>query len=300
MLLSRERIADPQRFAEAMSGQRTVPDDEQLVATADMKLAQLRAEAPTQLESLADQPLITVASTLREGAARIREAAAITANVDRVRGREGSIASALEAAATAERARELRGELQEDMEAQNLLGPSAEVDRDPDKLLEAVAWCTDVAATLPRAPSQSAAERLCLARPDGRHLGEALDTWRDTLRPLLAEFDMGRRKSTAENLEADFVDALILIDDLAETRGDIQTWIDFRAAVEALSSFGLAKALEFARERHIASGDIAGVLRRSALEALADQLLAERAESLGPTRSEAHGAYPMSATALGS
>ena len=245
MLLARGRIADPQRFAEAMSGDRTL-SDEQLTAAADMTLARLRAEAPTQLQSLADQPLTTVASTLRDGAALIREAAAITTDVDGIRGRAGSIASALQAAATANRARDLRGELREDIEAHNLSVHVWRSSTTPIGCCRPLLGVTDAAATLARVPSQSAAERLCLATPDGRHLAEALDRWRDTLRPLLAEFDMGRRKSVAENLEADFTDGLALIDDLAETRGDIQTWIDFRAAAETMSSLGLGRSLEFA------------------------------------------------------
>jgi hypothetical protein len=285
MLLARGRIADPQRFAEAMSGQRPLPDDEQLIRTADRNLAGLRAEASNEVKSLADKSLMAIASMLRERAPVIREAAAITAEVDRVRGRAGSIATALQVAASAEQARELRGELREDLEVQNLLGQWAEVEQDPEKLLEAVAWCADAVTTLPRAPSHSAAERLCVATPHARHLIEAFERWRDTLHPVLAEFEMSRRNSIAENLEADFADAFALIDDLTETRGDIQDWIAFRAAAETLSSLGLGKALEFATDRQIPSGEIAGVLRRSALEALADQLLAEHGEQLGPLRS---------------
>ena len=285
MVLARGTIADQQRFAQVMSGQRSLPDDEQLIETADRNLSRLRAETTDQVQSLADQPLMTVASALRQRAPVIREATTITAQVDRVRGRAGSIATALQVAASAEQARELRGELREDLEAQNLLGQWAEVDQDHEKLLEAVAWATDAVATLPRAPSHSGAERLCVATPDAQHLIDAFRRWRDSLHPFLAELEISRRNSIAENLETDFADTFSLIDDLTDTRGDIQDWIAFRAAAETLSSLGLGKAVQFAKDRHIPSGEIAGVLRRSALEALADQLLAERGEQLGPLRS---------------
>ena len=266
-------VADRNRFADVMSGRRAVPAE--IAARTDAACARLRADLPDALRPLLEHPLERAADALREVAQLLHELHAIAERVDAVRGTPGTVAEALQAA-------EARAAVQraEDTEPEPELGAWSALDVDPDALAQAIRWTERASALLPSPPARAAARRLVAVTPDREALDDALDRWREALDAFLPELD---REALTDDLEGDFDDAAGLIETLTQTRGDIETWIAHAAAIEALA--GLQAAVRFCVDRRVPAQQLVDVLERSALEAIADRLLGERAGELGPLRS---------------
>ncbi|HWT93659.1 MAG TPA: DUF3320 domain-containing protein, partial [Solirubrobacteraceae bacterium] len=121
--------------------------------------------------------------------------------------------------------------------------------------------------------------------PDPQPVRDAVERWTAARDDALLEFAPDRRAEVATELDGHFEDAFALLAGLRRTRGDIELWLDHRSAAELLAEHGLGEAIGFSTDRRVPVEQIVDVLRRSALEALADELLAERASVLGPLRS---------------
>jgi very-short-patch-repair endonuclease len=277
-------IADPARFAAAVSGSRPVADLAERAARADEALARLRADVPAPLAPAFERPLDVASAALRRAAGALEGLAALTARVDAVRGSAGSAGEAVTAAQARAAAAAAGRDLAADGDA-SALGAWAALDADPDRLDRAVAWAAELRESLRVPPSRVAARRLTAAAPDAEDLIGALDRWRAALGALLEEFSPERREEVAADLDSHFSDAADLLAHLRATRGDIETWRAHAAAVDALAGTGLGEAVAFCRERRVPVGQVVDVLRRSALEAAADALLAGRREDLEPLRS---------------
>jgi hypothetical protein len=280
------RIADRRRFAEVIGGTRPQGELPELATHADGILARLRAGIPEAFAALLEHPLAAAATELWKAAALLGAAVEIGHGVDEARGHPGSIADALIASITANDAERLRQELADDIEATRLLGSWASPEIDPEALEQAICWSAELLELLDVAPSRVAAERLVAAELDVTGLEDAFDAWHAALMPLLAEFDVEHRQHIAKNLEHDFDDAADLVQRLRDTRGEIKVWIAHASAVEALHKHGLEQALRFCIKHHVPTEHLPDVLRRSALEALADRLLADRADVLEPLGSD--------------
>jgi hypothetical protein len=276
------RIADRRRFAAVISGTRQPGDLPELAARADGILARLRAGLPKEFAPLVEHPLAAAAAELWQVAALLGAAVEIGRVVDQARSHPASVADALTATIAANDANDLRQELAEDAQAGRALGSWASLEIDADALEQAIAWSAELLELLNSAPSRLAAERLAAAQLEVTGIDDALNAWRAALKPLLAEFDVEHRRRIAEDLEYDFDDAGDFLQRLRETRGEIKVWIAHASAVEALHRHGLEQALGFCIEHHLPTEVLPDVLRRSALEALADRVLADRADVLGP------------------
>jgi hypothetical protein len=280
------RIGDRRRFAEVISGTRTLRELPELAAQADGILARLRAGLPEAFAPLLEHPLAAIATELWKTAALLDGAVEIGHAVDKARSYPGSITVALSAAINANDANDLRQEVADDTEATRLLGPWASLEIDAQALEQAISWSAELLELLDAAPSQAAAERLVVAEFEVTGMEDALKRWHASLKPLLAEFDVEHRQRIADDLECDFDDAADLLRRLRITRGEIKVWIAHASAVEILQRHALEQALTFCIEHHVPTEQLPDVLRRSALEALADQALADRADVLGPLSSD--------------
>ena len=274
--LAGSRIADRAR----LSAQRRPSADR-----TDAACARLRAELPESLLPLLEHPLTRAAEELRTAAAQLDELAALTRRVDALRGRPGATGNAVDARRAANTVADLERRHASDHEAATALERWAALDIDADALQAAVAWAQETARLLPHPPGRAAAARLVTVTPDRTALDDALTRWDAARDTFLEEFAPDRRPEIRDDLEADFDDAQSLIARLEATRGDIETWIAHARATSDLEVAGLQSAVAFCRERHVSSNQLVDVLRRSALEALADRALADRADQLGPVRS---------------
>jgi very-short-patch-repair endonuclease len=256
----------------------------ELAARLDAALARARAEVPEALDPVFERPLEAAGSDLRRAAGALRDLAALTRRVDAVRGTPAGAADALAAARARDAAAAAVREHEQDAQAAEVLGPWARLDVDPARLAAAAAWARELRAALPVPPSRAAARRLTTVVRGGEDLAGALERWRTALEALLGEFVAERRDELVPDLEGHFGDAAQLLGRLRDTRGDIETWSAHAAAVAALAEAGLGDAVGFCVERRVAVGQVVDVLRRAALEAAADALLAERRDELGPLR----------------
>ncbi|RKQ90984.1 uncharacterized protein DUF3320 [Solirubrobacter pauli] len=279
------RVADPARFADVMSGRRAVPGAAELAGRTDAAAARLRSELPEALAPLLERALGRAAEELGKASTLLRAVAAATERVDVLRGSTGSVTSAVAAATARQEVATVEAEHADDREATDVLEQWAALDVDPDALAAAVTSSERIRALLPVPPPGAAAARLVTVAPDPRFLDEALADWREAVDQMLLEFQAQWREQLAGDLEGDFDDASALIGTLRDTRGSIEVWVAHAQAIERLAAAGLGPSVGFAADRRVPSGQVVGVLRRSALEALADRMLAERSDVLGPLRS---------------
>lgn len=282
--LAGDRIADRSRFAAVLSGERPAGGAIALATQVDAAVAGVRAATPDALAELLDGALDTAAARLAEAAATLGALAELAADVDLRRGTPGPAQDALVAAGAATEAAAAQRAQAADAEASALLEHWARLDVDPAALRGAVTWAAALRALLPAPPTQGASRRLATATPDPAELHAGLARCRSALERLLAEFDAEHRGAVGAEFGARFDDAAALLGRLRATRGDIETWTAHAGARDALRAAGLGDAVAFCDERRVAVGQLVDVLRRSALEALADELLAERAAALGSLR----------------
>jgi very-short-patch-repair endonuclease len=283
--LAGDRIADRSRFADTMSGARPAPGTLHGATRADGAIARLRADCPDELRTVLDLPLDRAATDLRGASVALRDLAAVTERVDAARGSAGSAVGAVAVSQAARVAANVEVELAGDIDATQVLESWARMDADPDLLQAAIEWGLELREMLAESPSKAAARRLVVAEGEQSGLRDALNGWRTALDLLLVEFHVDRRPELAGDLEAHFDDAEELLARLRETRGDIETWIAHDQAVGMLRSAGLEDAVAYCNDQRVPAGQVVDILRRSALEALADELLAARSEALGPLRS---------------
>jgi very-short-patch-repair endonuclease len=284
--LAGDRIVDAQRFAGIVSGARATDALLEPASRTGAAVARLRSVTPPALTAALELPLGAAAARLTELQTVLGDAAALVEAVDAVRGEATSLSGALEAHEVAGEVADTTATGDADLEAQDLLGErwSAQ-DADPDALEAAARWATDAQDMLDATLSRSAARRLVTTAPDPADLDAALTTWATARDAVLLEFDAARRPAVADDLDADATDARALLERLGETRGDIETWIAHAGARRALQDDGLEPALRFCADQRVPASQVVDVVRRSALEATADALLAERAQTLGPLRS---------------
>src|SRR6202035_1991936 len=84
--------------------------------------------------------------------------------------------------------------------------------------------------------------------------------------------------------EARFDDAMSLVEQLRNTRGDIEIWIEYLTTLRVVRDAGLQPAVDYCVDKAGPATQLVDNLRRRAMEATADHLLAERADVLGPLR----------------
>jgi hypothetical protein len=278
-------IVDSVRFAQSVSGNGRPDDLGELAARAEAELSRLHAETPKELDGALGQPLETAAAILRQAATALDDIATLTARVDLIRGASGTCKEALAAAKARRAAAAIEDAHREDNEAAQVLGSWFALDIEPEQFVAAVAWTRELRDSLNTPASGAAARRLTSVTPDASDLTAALERWQTALEECLVEFAVERRGEVASDLESHFVDAAHLLDRLRDTRGDIEIWLAHATAISALTAVGLDDAVRFCVEQHIPVGQVVDVLCRSALEAMADAMLALRKESLGALRS---------------
>jgi very-short-patch-repair endonuclease len=283
--LAKDRIADRRRFGEALSGGAPGSDLAEKAIATDDAVARLRSDVPNELAGILDRPLDRAARAFRHATAALDAIADIARHVDAIRGAIAPVARAMDAVEASREAASVEAAHTESARRQGPLGEWATLDLDPDALDTAVRWSSEIRDAVGLPLGRTVAARLVVAVIDRADLDAAAQRWDATLEPLLSAFDLDRRGELARDLEADFDDAAALLEQLRDTRGDIEIWIQHASAVEALHHRGLAPAVAYCAERRVSASDIVGVVRRSALEATADEMLEARRDALGPTRS---------------
>jgi very-short-patch-repair endonuclease len=283
--LAGERVVDVRRFAEALGGDTSAPGLADGVARLEGAVGRVRSITPDALASLWALALDMAITRCRDVELALSRAADLTAGVDRVRGAAGSFIDAVGAHEAHAEFAAMTAQHAADTDGQAVLGPQwSRLEIDPDALSAAAEWAVEVRERVAGPVGRASAERLVTVRPAIAPLDGALSRWASARDLVLLVFDPERRPSVAEDLEGDFTDARALLARLDDTRGDIEIWLSYASAVQALTKTGLEPAVRFCVDRGVSAPQVVDVLRRSVFEATADALLAASAEALGPLR----------------
>ena len=186
----------------------------------------------------------------------------------------GALRHCLEARADAARVEDALAS--NEAEDRRRLGTAYQVlETDWDRLGSSIDWAAELRRLLGGPVTVASAERLVSVRLSRAELDAALDDWHRARGIVAANFVDARAAEVGSDLGTTFEDALDLLSHFATTIGDIDEWVEFQRARDALEQLKVGGVIDFCETAHVNASEVPLVVERACLERWADAVIDE-------------------------
>ncbi len=171
-------------------------------------------------------------------------------------------------------------------EASRLIGPLYQgLDTDWAAVRDAVLWVKELRTILDDPLDEPTARRLLDVSVTPKMVLDAQKNWLKAREAILRMFAPARHDALSDELDDAYDDAEAFVAQLAETMGEIHTWVTYEDARARLDGRGLEAQVQFVETEKVPRDDVADVIRRAVLESWIDHAFNAVRTDLSPVRS---------------